>query len=174
MHTVAIRYCISEGPCMILDVIDVSKINEHMAKLSVKSMPEGNILTRGVDCSVVCAHDINFNLWDLNYRERAVEEFVALYRTTLFKFFTVTMEKNKAVLNKIDIELARKVFDDLPLKIFSTAYVFSSDDGYDFFEMEENRVMKEDLASSEADRIESLKGPHDRFLDDSEVSARRN
>ncbi len=174
MYAVILRFSISQGPCNILDIVDVGKVNEHQCKISIKSGCEGRILTRGQDSAEICAHNVGHNLFDFNCRDILVEDFVALYRTRLLEYFTISLTKNKAVLAKINMETARKVYTDLPTRLFSEEYIFNPDNIRDTQVIQANSGMKEDLAKSEADRIENLKGPHDRFLDDSEVSARRN
>lgn len=111
MYAIIKQFCISRGPCNVLDIIDIDKPNEYMIKIEAEKLPEGNIRTREPKSTIICAHNLPFN-----YREmkQIASEFVVLYRTDLGEFFSIECNKGKAFLKVLNIEKAKKLFDELP------------------------------------------------------------
>ena len=125
MFAVIKKYCIYLGPCFVGDIVEVKKPNEYMAKFEFDKKPRTNILTRGTEPARVAAHNLPFNQ---RVPESSADSFKILYvscERCLREFFSVTYDGKKAVISALNISEARKLFNELPTKLFSENYLFN-------------------------------------------------
>ena len=124
MFSIVKRYCISEGPCNIGDVLEV-KPNEHMVKVTAEKKPKTNLLTRGTNSARVAAHNLPFDRRMIN---AAADDFTFLYvscEKCPQEFWSITVMKGeKATLKLLTTDQAAKVFTGLPQKLYPSNFLF--------------------------------------------------
>jgi len=167
MFSIVKKYCISEGPCNIGDVLEV-KPNEHMVKVTAEKKPETNLLTRGVDPARVAAHDLPFDR-RMNGKYAFADDFQMLYASCQgcpLEFWTIAVTKGeKAVLKLLSADEAEKLFNELPQKLYSHTFLF--DPGRYERQLEADRTANAEMKEQEKERREQEEwealGPLGRF-----------
>ena len=125
MKAICKQYCFFGGIAEVGDIVEANKPSQYVIKLT-GPLPKCNIETRGIDHSLVCGHNLEFPKCK---PETACNDFEMLYRGSdnlnpTFWSVTVT-EGSKAVLKVLSLDVAQKLYDELPSKLSDRNYLFS-------------------------------------------------
>ena len=162
MYVVIKQYCISGGPCQVLDIISVDKPNEYMIPITAGKWP-GGIETKGIEPAQLTAYSLDFPIVDRNLRAK---KFKALYQTHGKEFYSIKYDGKKAVLNVLDMSKAQKLYRELPQKALPANLLFD----YAAYQVEmeninrDNDSMKEMEKEAAKERKWIELGPTGRFL----------
>lgn len=154
MISISKRYCISDGPCNIGDVIEVEP-NEHMVGVTAKKKPKTNLLTRGINPARVVAHNLPFDRRMIG-KDAFADNFKMLYASgqdSPTEFWSITVTKGeKAILKLLSADEAAKLFNELPRKLYPHTFLFNPE-RYKR-EIAAVRTANEDLKVAERERLE--------------------
>ena len=123
MYAVVKLPCIHGELAQYLEVITAEESSECIVKVTAEEWPEGNIETRGVNLTLLCAHNLPF---DRRTPDKGpVESFIALYMTVERQLFSIEYDGKKAVLKVLDFDTAKKLYQELPQKLLPIDYLFN-------------------------------------------------
>ena len=122
MYAVVKRPCIHGEEAQYLEIIKAEESSECIVSITVKKWPEGNIETRGVNPTLLCAHNLPF---DRRTPDKGpVDNFTALYMTNRRELFSIKYDGKKALLEILNFDKAKKLYQGLSQKLLPDNYVF--------------------------------------------------
>ena len=124
MYAIVKQHCISNGPAMYLDIVSTDEASWCLIPITAERFPIGNIETRGVNLTVLCAHNLPFNRRSADWKIKPAENFTALYMTNGRELFSIKYDGKKAVLTILDVDGAEKLYQELPQKLLPGNYIF--------------------------------------------------
>ena len=125
MKALCKQNCFNGGIAEVGDVLEVVDLNEYLVKIEGK-LPKCSIETRGPEPALVYTHNLPFPKCK---HETAADDFEMLYRShekSPVEFWSITVtEGTKAVLKVLSLDVAQKLYDELPSKLSDRNYLFS-------------------------------------------------
>jgi len=124
MYAVVKHHCVSNGPARVVEIITTDKASWCIIQITAEKFPEGDLETRGLRSTLVCAHDLPFDRKSVDWKIKPVESFTALYMTNGRELFSIKYDGKKAVLEILNFDKARKLYQELPQKLLPENYIF--------------------------------------------------